>query len=89
MNGGVNISEPAFASGRADVVQGVPAAALRKKPIASRMSSDLLVAPAWATLVALLLSTQFLAEPFVWANYPADEIATAWLSIFRIRLIVT
>ncbi|MGI9025952.1 MAG: sensor histidine kinase [Burkholderiaceae bacterium] len=53
------------------------------------MPSDLLVAPAWATLVALLLSTQFLAQPFVWASYPFDEIATAWLAIFRNRSIVT
>ncbi len=46
-------------------------------------------ASGWTLLAAFLLSTQFLAQPFVWANFPVDAIAAGWLTIFRNRLIVT
>jgi signal transduction histidine kinase len=38
-----------------------------------------------ALLVALLLSTQFLFQPFVWRNWPVDEVMLGWLDIMRAR----
>jgi two-component sensor histidine kinase len=39
--------------------------------------------------VAFALSLQYLAQPFVWRNWPAEEVLEGWLVIFRDRLIVT
>lgn len=38
--------------------------------------------------VAFALSTQYLAQPFVWRNWPVEEVLEGWLFIFRDRLIV-
>ena len=43
----------------------------------------------WALLVALAMSTQLLAQPFVWLNFEADEIFASWLALFGQRLAVT
>jgi hypothetical protein len=42
-----------------------------------------------AVVVALILSTQLMAQPFVWNNFPLDAIAEAWGRLFRNRLVVT
>ena len=38
--------------------------------------------------VAALMSTQFLAQPFVWRNWPIEDIAVAWGRIAGDRVIV-
>jgi len=43
---------------------------------------------ALAAVYAFALSLQFLAQPFVWRNFPVEEIAVAWSFVFRDRLIV-
>ncbi|MEO6744462.1 MAG: histidine kinase [Caldimonas sp.] len=42
----------------------------------------------WATGVALLLSVQFLIQPFVWRNWPWDEVIEAWIWILLDRTVV-
>ena len=39
--------------------------------------------------IAFALSLQYLAQPFVWRNWPPQEVLEGWLFIFRDRLIVT
>ena len=39
--------------------------------------------------IAFALSLQYLAQPFVWRNWPPEEVLEGWLIIFRDRLIVT
>ena len=39
--------------------------------------------------IAFALSLQYLAQPFVWRNWPVEEVLEGWLFIFRDRLIVT
>ncbi len=68
--------------------------AMPSRPRAGRASSSIPISslvgvPAWTLVAAFLLSTQFLAQPFVWANFPLESIALAWLAIFRNRLIVS
>ena len=50
------------------------------------------VAPAgafgWALLVALALSTQYLFQPFVWANWPWDEVLLGWCAVLGDRVVV-
>jgi len=43
----------------------------------------------WAMLAALLLSTQFLAQPFVWEDFPLDEIVAGWAFALADHLLVT
>jgi hypothetical protein len=42
----------------------------------------------WAAVVALLMSTEFLFQPFIWRDFSLDQIAPAWLAIARDRLVV-
>ena len=42
----------------------------------------------WAAGIALLLSAQFLIQPFVWVHWPWDEVVLAWLGIARDRAVV-
>ena len=42
----------------------------------------------WAAVLALLISTEFLFQPFIWRNFGVREIAVAWLEILRDREIV-
>jgi hypothetical protein len=51
--------------------------------------------PAWrfgvlpiAAVLALLVSTQYLAQPFVWRHWPVDEVLLGWLEVLRDRLAV-
>jgi len=48
----------------------------------------LLTNMAGALVVALLMSTQFLAQIFVWKYFSYDEISAGWALVFRDRLIV-
>jgi hypothetical protein len=38
--------------------------------------------------LALLVSTQYLAQPFVWRHWPVDEVMLGWLEVLRDRLVV-
>jgi hypothetical protein len=38
-----------------------------------------------ALLVALLLSTQYLFQPFVWRNWPVDEVLLGWFDVASSR----
>src|SRR5436309_323042 len=40
-------------------------------------------------VIAFAFSLQYLAQPFVWRNWPVEEVLEGWLFIFRDRLIVT
>jgi signal transduction histidine kinase len=42
----------------------------------------------WAVAVAAAMSTQFLFQPFVWANWPWDEVFAGWLEVARERAVV-
>jgi hypothetical protein len=38
--------------------------------------------------IALLLSTQYLAQLFVWQHWPVDEVLAGWLEVARDRVVV-
>jgi hypothetical protein len=38
--------------------------------------------------IALLVSTQYLAQPFVWRHWPWDEVLLGWLEVLRDRAVV-
>ena len=42
----------------------------------------------YSLVVALLLSTQYLAQPFVWRHWPWDEVVFGWLEVLRDRIVV-
>src|SRR5271156_3035926 len=42
----------------------------------------------FSTAIAFGMSLQFLAQLFVWRNWPISEVLQGWLYIFRDRLIV-
>ena len=52
-------------------------------------SARLVAALCLSVAIAFALSLQYLAQPFVWRNWPAEEVLEGWLVIFRDRLIVT
>ncbi|MDN8612274.1 sensor histidine kinase [Variovorax ginsengisoli] len=39
------------------------------------------IAALWSLAVAVLLSTQYLFQPFVWENWPWDEVLAGWLEV--------
>ncbi|MDM0116681.1 histidine kinase [Variovorax sp. J22R133] len=39
------------------------------------------IATLWSLAVAALLSTQYLFQPFVWQNWPWDEVLSGWLEV--------
>jgi len=43
---------------------------------------------ACSLLVALLLSTEYLFQPFVWRHWPVDEVLAGWLEVLRERIAV-
>jgi Histidine kinase/Histidine kinase-, DNA gyrase B-, and HSP90-like ATPase len=45
-------------------------------------------AAVWAAGVSLLMSVQFLVQPWVWTHWPAADVLWAWSAIFRDRLFV-
>ena len=56
------------------------AAALRRRPTLSVLAGSV--------AIALLMSTQYLSQPFVWRNWPRDEVLAGWLEVARDRIIV-
>jgi hypothetical protein len=42
----------------------------------------------WAGAIATAMSTQYLFQPFVWENWPWDEVLAGWLAIVRDRLLL-
>ncbi len=43
---------------------------------------------ACALVVALMMSTQYLIQPFVWRNWPWDEVLAGWTVVLRDRAVV-
>jgi hypothetical protein len=41
-----------------------------------------------SVVVALLISTQYLFQPFVWRNWPWDEVLAGWLEVMRDRVVI-
>lgn len=39
-------------------------------------------------VIALLMSTQYLVQPFVWRNWPWDEVLAGWVEVARDRVAV-
>ncbi len=63
---------------------------LKPGALAAAPAGARLIAALWLSVaIAFALSLQYLAQPFVWRNWPADEVLEGWLVIFRDRLIVT
>jgi signal transduction histidine kinase len=56
---------------------------------AATAGARLVAALCLGAAIAFALSLQYLAQPFVWRNWPAEEVLEGWLFIFRDRLIVT
>ena len=42
----------------------------------------------WAIVISLMMSTEFLAQPFVWRNWPAVEVLAGWIGVAADRLMV-
>ena len=42
----------------------------------------------WAFAVAVLMSTEFLFQPFIWRNFGLTDILPAWMAIARDRIVV-
>lgn len=53
-------------------------AALARSPLATVV--------ACSAIVALLLSTEYLFQPFVWRHWPVDEVLLGWLEVLRDRI---
>ena len=49
---------------------------------------SLVVIVGWAILVGTMMSAQMLFQPFVWRNWPWDEVLSAWLEIAALRVAV-
>ena len=63
---------------------------MRPGALAAAPARARVIAALWLSLaIAFALSLQYLAQPFVWRNWPVDEVLEGWLVIFRDRLIVT
>jgi len=43
---------------------------------------------AWSLVLALAISTQFLVQPFVWRNWPLDDIFAGWFRVFAGNLVI-
>ena len=67
---------------------GMSAAAVLPGPTRAGPAARAAVALGFATAIAFGMSLQYLAQLFVWQNWPIGEILAGWLYIFRDRLIV-
>jgi len=65
----------------------LPFSAVVPSPVTA--SARLVAALCLSVAIAFALSLQYLAQPFVWRNWPPEEVLEGWLVIFRDRLIVT
>jgi hypothetical protein len=59
-----------------------------KAPSATIRLPDLVRTFGASTAIAFAMSLQFLAQLFVWRNWPVDEVLEGWIYVFRDRLIV-
>lgn len=76
---------PLYAAVSADAK--APGADARRLPAAGwRLAAP--TAALWALAVAVLMSTQYLVQPFVWANWPVDDVLLGWLDVARDRVLV-
>ena len=66
------------------IAPGVPA----QRSVARALWSSVVTFSGWAALTAIAMSTQLLVQPFVWRNWPWDEVVTAWLGLAYERLVV-
>jgi sensor histidine kinase YesM len=48
----------------------------------------LATAARWALLLGLFMSTQYLVQPFVWANWPVDDVLVGWIEVAGDRVLV-
>ena len=55
-------------------------------PTRATASARLVAALCLSVAIAFALSLQYLAQPFVWRNWPAEEVLEGWLVIFCDRL---
>lgn len=55
---------------------------------ALRLGGASLAALGWAGAISVLLSTKFLAQPFVWRDWPLDQVFGGWLRVLLDRVIV-
>jgi signal transduction histidine kinase len=62
--------------------------AIRAVGGAPRLGGASLAALGWAGAISILLSTKFLAQPFVWRNWPLDQVFGGWLRVLLDRVIV-
>jgi len=63
------------------VPPALPAAPPPLPPAARAWDVPATVVLPGALLVALLISTQYLFQPFVWRNWPVDEVLLGWVDI--------
>jgi signal transduction histidine kinase len=73
---------PLFASHTQAASRGLGPA----NPVASPLRIS--TAALWACVIALGASTQYLFQPFVWANWPWDEVMAGWLDVVRDRTVL-
>jgi hypothetical protein len=55
---------------------------------AARWHLSATTAAGWAVAVALLMSTQYLVQPFVWNHWPVDAVLEGWAEVVRDRALV-
>jgi hypothetical protein len=64
------------------------ALAIRAVGGALRQGGASLAALGWAGAISVLLSTKFFAQPFVWRDWPLEQVFGGWLRVLVDRLIV-
>jgi LytS/YehU family sensor histidine kinase len=77
-----------FINSAPDTASSWSAATSLPKPWRSRRVARAGVLIGFATVIAFGMSLQFLAQLFVWRNWPVGEVLQGWIFVFRDRLIV-
>ncbi len=54
----------------------------------STRAADLPTFVGWAVSIAIAMSTQYLFQPFVWMNWPVDEVLRGWIEVALERIVV-
>lgn len=81
-------SNPAFVEHAARAPRGTD----RHARAASKAAGPLLplgTALAWALAVAIVMSTQYLVQPFVWRYWPVADVLAGWVAVLGDRVRVT
>lgn len=68
-------------------VHAAKCAAARPRP-AGGWHLSTWTAARWSTVVAVLMATQYLAQPFVWAHWPVADVLQGFAEVARDRLLV-